>query len=88
MLNDPTFTQAVRQFIVHHTGAGRRQLRRRPSRKNRRYESCYAGCSCRIPGAAVKLDISAADGKVSISVIDQRDGQVHSVRCSKVCRQV
>ena len=33
-----------------------------------------------IRGTAVILDISAVDGKVSISVIDQRDGQVHSVQ--------
>lgn len=32
-----------------------------------------------IRGTAVILDISSADGKVSISVIDQRDGQQHSV---------
>jgi hypothetical protein len=36
-----------------------------------------------IRGTAVKLDISAADGKVDISVIDQRDGQVHSVQVFK-----
>ena len=33
-----------------------------------------------IRGTAVILDISAVDGKVSISVVDQRDGQVHSVQ--------
>lgn len=33
-----------------------------------------------IRGTAVILDISAVDGKVSISVIDQRDGQVHTVQ--------
>jgi VCBS repeat-containing protein len=33
-----------------------------------------------IRGTAVILDISAVDGKVSISVIDQRDGQVHAVQ--------
>ncbi len=33
-----------------------------------------------IRGTAVILDISAVDGKVSISVIDQRDGQTHSVQ--------
>ena len=33
-----------------------------------------------IRGTAVILDISAVDGKVSISVLDQRDGQVHSVQ--------
>ncbi len=33
-----------------------------------------------IRGTAVVLDISAVDGKVSISVIDQRDGLVHSVQ--------
>ena len=33
-----------------------------------------------IRGTAVILDISAVDGKVSISVIDQRDGQDHSVQ--------
>ena len=32
-----------------------------------------------IRGTAVKLDISSTDGKVDISVIDQRDGQVHAV---------
>ncbi len=33
-----------------------------------------------IRGTAVILDISSTDGKVSISVIDQHDGQVHSVQ--------
>jgi Tol biopolymer transport system component len=33
-----------------------------------------------IRGTAVILDISAVDGKVSVSVIDQRDGQVHAVQ--------
>ena len=33
-----------------------------------------------IRGTAVILDISAVDGKVSISVVDQRDGQVHAVQ--------
>ena len=33
-----------------------------------------------IRGTAVILDVSAVDGKVSISVIDQRDGQTHSVQ--------
>ena len=32
-----------------------------------------------IRGTAVKLDISSTDGKVDISVIDQQDGQVHTV---------
>ncbi|WP_426442221.1 hypothetical protein [Bradyrhizobium genosp. P] len=32
-----------------------------------------------IRGTAVILDINSADGKVSISVVDQQDGQVHSV---------
>ena len=32
-----------------------------------------------VRGTAVKLDISANDGRVDISVIDQRDGQVHAV---------
>ena len=32
-----------------------------------------------IRGTAVKLDIDANDGKVDISVIDQQDGQVHTV---------
>ena len=36
-----------------------------------------------IRGTAVKLEISAADGKVDVSVIDQRDGQVHSVQVFK-----
>ena len=36
-----------------------------------------------IRGTAVKLGISAADGKVDVSVIDQRDGQVHSVQVFK-----
>lgn len=36
-----------------------------------------------IRGTAVKLDISSADGKVDISVIDQQDGQVHSVQVFK-----
>ena len=33
-----------------------------------------------IRGTAVILDISAVDGKVSISVVDQRDGQIHAVQ--------
>src|ERR1700733_11823380 len=33
-----------------------------------------------IRGTAVILDINSADGKVSISVVDQQDGQVHSVQ--------
>ena len=33
-----------------------------------------------IRGTAVILDISAVDGKVSISVVDQRDGLVHSIQ--------
>src|SRR4051794_34470392 len=33
-----------------------------------------------IRGTAVILDINSADGKVSISVVDQRDGQVHAVQ--------
>jgi Tol biopolymer transport system component len=33
-----------------------------------------------IRGTAVILDISSVDGKVSISVVDQRDGQVHAVQ--------
>jgi hypothetical protein len=33
-----------------------------------------------IRGTAVLLDISSTDGKVSISVVDQRDGQVHAVQ--------
>ena len=33
-----------------------------------------------VRGTAVILDISAIDGKVSISVVDQDDGQVHSVQ--------
>src|SRR4029077_5589618 len=36
-----------------------------------------------IRGTAVKLDISSSDGKVDVSVIDQRDGQVHSVQVFK-----
>ncbi len=36
-----------------------------------------------IRGTAVKLEISAADGKVDVSVIDQRDGQIHSVQVFK-----
>src|SRR5205814_8200936 len=36
-----------------------------------------------IRGTAVKLEISAADGKVDVSVIDQQDGQVHSVQVFK-----
>ena len=36
-----------------------------------------------IRGTAVKLDISSTDGKVDISVIDQQDGQVHSVQVFK-----
>jgi hypothetical protein len=33
-----------------------------------------------IRGTAVNLDISSADGTVSVSVVDQRDGQVHTVQ--------
>ncbi len=33
-----------------------------------------------IRGTAVILNINSADGKVSISVVDQQDGQVHSVQ--------
>lgn len=33
-----------------------------------------------IRGTAVILDISSVDGKVSISVVDQQDGQVHAVQ--------
>ena len=33
-----------------------------------------------IRGTAVILDISSVDGKVSISVVDQRDGQIHAVQ--------
>jgi VCBS repeat-containing protein len=33
-----------------------------------------------IRGTAVILDISSTDGKVSISVVDQRDGQIHAVQ--------
>jgi VCBS repeat-containing protein len=33
-----------------------------------------------IRGTAVILDISSVDGQVSISVVDQRDGQVHAVQ--------
>src|SRR5258708_22080593 len=33
-----------------------------------------------IRGTAVILDISSADGKVDISVVDQQDGQVHAVQ--------
>ncbi|WP_453951577.1 Ig-like domain-containing protein [Bradyrhizobium sp. USDA 377] len=33
-----------------------------------------------IRGTAVILDVSATDGKISVSVIDQRDGQVHAVQ--------
>ncbi|WP_324135448.1 cadherin-like domain-containing protein, partial [Bradyrhizobium sp.] len=33
-----------------------------------------------IRGTAVILDISSTDGKVSISVVDQQDGQVHAVQ--------
>ena len=36
-----------------------------------------------IRGTAVKLEISSTDGKVDISVIDQRDGQVHAVEVFK-----
>jgi hypothetical protein len=36
-----------------------------------------------IRGTAVKLDISATDGKIDVSVIDQQDGQVHSVEVFK-----
>ena len=35
-----------------------------------------------IRGTAVILDISSVDGKVSISVVDHRDGQVHAVKSS------
>src|SRR5207247_262939 len=33
-----------------------------------------------IRGTAVILDISSTDGKVSVSVVDQQDGQVHAVQ--------
>ncbi|MDN4983836.1 Ig-like domain-containing protein [Bradyrhizobium sp. WYCCWR 13022] len=33
-----------------------------------------------IRGTAVILDVSATDGKVSVSVVDQQDGQVHAVQ--------
>ncbi|MBR0712180.1 Ig-like domain-containing protein [Bradyrhizobium liaoningense] len=33
-----------------------------------------------IRGTAVILDVSATDGRISVSVIDQRDGQVHAVQ--------
>src|SRR6266550_6127286 len=33
-----------------------------------------------IRGTAVILDISSTDGKVSISVVDQQDSQVHAVQ--------
>src|SRR6267378_3869425 len=33
-----------------------------------------------IRGTAVILDISSTDGKVSISVVDQQDGQIHAVQ--------
>jgi hypothetical protein len=36
-----------------------------------------------IRGTAVILDIDSADGKVSISVVDQQDGQLHSVQVFK-----
>ena len=36
-----------------------------------------------IRGTAVILDISSADGKVGISVVDQQDGQVHIVQVFK-----
>ncbi len=36
-----------------------------------------------IRGTAVILDISSADGKVGISVVDQQDGQVHTVQVFK-----
>jgi hypothetical protein len=36
-----------------------------------------------IRGTAVILDISSADGKVDISVVDQQDGQVHAVQVFK-----
>ena len=36
-----------------------------------------------IRGTAVILDISSADGKVDISVVDQHDGQVHAVQVFK-----
>ena len=36
-----------------------------------------------VRGTAVNLDIDSVDGKVSISVVDQRDGQVHSVQVFK-----
>ena len=36
-----------------------------------------------IRGTAVNLDISSSDGRVAISVIDQRDGEVHAVQVSK-----
>jgi hypothetical protein len=36
-----------------------------------------------IRGTAVILDINSADGKVTISVVDQEDGQIHSVQVFK-----
>jgi hypothetical protein len=36
-----------------------------------------------IRGTAVILDIDSADGKVTISVVDQQDGQIHSVQVFK-----
>ena len=36
-----------------------------------------------IRGTAVILDISSADGRVGISVVDQQDGQVHAVQVFK-----
>ena len=36
-----------------------------------------------IRGTAVILDISSADGRVDISVVDQQDGQVHAVQVFK-----
>jgi large repetitive protein len=36
-----------------------------------------------IRGTAVLLDINAVDGQVSISVADQQDGEVHSVRAAE-----
>ena len=36
-----------------------------------------------IRGTAVILDIDSTDGKVTISVVDQEDGQVHSVQVFK-----
>ena len=69
------------ELIAVHPGAGRGQLRRRPGRQDRRHEGRNAGRHhghSRHRGDS--RHASAIDGTVSISVVDQHDGQVHAVQ--------